>query len=167
MLGQKHRLENFEERKGACHVSGGKELPVVEGAVTATTGSSFLPRWQQAQMKKCRRLQGRWNADLEGGMEKLAVEGAVSGAANRSKNPDGKSDHWPPGAVSTPSSDEVGGDFIMCEVEEQQAARVDVLSKNESSDSCGISQKEVEEIGFVPSASSEPGGATLVRQSMQ
>ena len=35
-----------------------------------------------------------WNADLEGGTEKLAVEGAVSGAASGSKNPDGKADHW-------------------------------------------------------------------------
>ena len=98
-------------------------------------------------MKKCGRLEGSnlpldrergwWNADLEGGMENLAVEGAVSGAASGSKNPDGKADHWPAGAVSTkeegekgrrmvakrqemnriipesqPSSNEVGGDFI-------------------------------------------------------
>ena len=34
-------------------------------------------------------------------MEKLAVEGAVSGAASGSKNPDGKADHWPAGVVST------------------------------------------------------------------
>ena len=71
-------------------------------------------------------------------MEKLAVEGAVSGAASGSKNPDGNADHWSGGAVSTkdegekvrqmvaerqemngmipesqPSSNEVGGDFIM------------------------------------------------------
>ena len=34
-------------------------------------------------------------------MEKLAVEGAVSGAASGPKNRDGKADHWPSGAVST------------------------------------------------------------------
>ena len=84
-------------------------------------------------------------------MEKLAVEGAVTGAASGSKNPDGKADHRPSGAVSTkeecekvrrmaterqemkglipemqPSSNEAEGDFILCEVEEEQAARVEV-----------------------------------------
>ena len=45
--------------------------------------------------------RGWWNADLEGGTEKLAVEGAVTGAASGSKNPDGNADHWPSGEVST------------------------------------------------------------------
>ena len=52
------------------------------------------------------RERGRWNADLEGGMEKLAVEGAVTGAASESKNLDGKADHWPSGAVSTKEESE-------------------------------------------------------------
>ena len=50
----------------------------------------------------------------------------VAVAASGSKNPDGKADHGLAGAVSTPSGNEVGGDSIMCEVEDQQAARVEV-----------------------------------------
>ena len=106
-------------------------------------------------------------------------------------------DHWSPGATITkeesegvrltaadreevngvileiqPAS-EAEGDFIMCEVEEQQAARVEVQAQKrravirvESEETqdyvlerCiygDISQEEVDEIGFVPSALSEP-----------
>ena len=42
-----------------------------------------------------------WNADLEGGMENLAVEGAVAVAASGSKNPDREADHWQSSAAST------------------------------------------------------------------
>ena len=77
-------------------------------------------------------------------MEKLAAGACTTSG---SKNPDWKANHWPSGAVSTeeegkkvrrmaaerqemnglqPSSNEVEGDFIMCEVEEQQAARLEV-----------------------------------------
>ena len=40
------------------------------------------------------RERGWWSADLEGGMEKLAVEGGLSVAASGSKNSDGKAAHW-------------------------------------------------------------------------
>ena len=79
-------------------------------------------------------------------------------------------------AVSTPSSNEVRCDFFKCEVEEQQGARVEVqlprrkaVMRVESEETQryvrkrfaheDFSQKEVEEIGFVPSALSEPRGA--------
>ena len=37
--------------------------------------------------------RGWWKAGLEGGMEKLAVEGAVTVAASGSKNPGREADH--------------------------------------------------------------------------
>ena len=76
----------------------------------------FLPRLHQAQVKKCRRavppgnfkesVRGReaenwWNADLEGEMEKLTVEGAVTVAASGSKNQDREADHWQSSGAST------------------------------------------------------------------
>ena len=42
-----------------------------------------------------------WNADLEGGMEKLTEEGAVTVAASGSKNQDREADHWQSSAAST------------------------------------------------------------------
>ena len=153
-----------------------KELPVVEGAATVTTSSSFcsfspsVERGTNEEMStpsreesSLDRERGWWNADLERGMEKLAVEGAVTGAASGNKNSDGKADHWQSGALSTkeegekvrrvaaerqemngvipeiqPSSNETEGDFIMCEVEEQQAACRSRGPKKKSSDTCGI-----------------------------
>ena len=71
-----------------------------------------------------------------------------------------------------PSSNEADGGFIICEVEEQQAARVEVqgprrrvirVESEETQDyvreSLAISQEETVEIGFVPSASTEPRGS--------
>ena len=75
-----------------------------------------------------------------------------------------------------PSSNEAEGDFIMCEVEEQQAARVEVQSPKrravirvesektkdyvrKQSTYEDFSPEEVNEIGFVQSASSELRGA--------
>ena len=74
-----------------------------------------------------------------------------------------------------PSSNETDGGFLLCEVEEQQAARVEVqgpkrrvtrVEPEETQDYVRgrlahgeISQEEAEEIGFVPSALSEPRGA--------
>ena len=92
---------------------------------------------------------GWWNADLERGKEKLAVKGVVTSTASGSKNPDRKADYWSPGRATIkkgerrsetdcsrksgsvvpdkqPSSTEAEGGFIMCEVEEQQAVRVEV-----------------------------------------
>ena len=40
------------------------------------------------------RETGWWNADLEGGMEKLAVEAEVTGTASGSNSLDWKADHW-------------------------------------------------------------------------
>ena len=71
-----------------------------------------------------------------------------------------------------PSSNEAEGDFILCEVEEQQAARVEVqrtkrravirVESEETKDYVrkqsiyeDFSPQEVNEIGFVQSASSE------------
>ena len=65
-------------------------------------------------------------------MEKLAAEGTVTDAASGSKNPDGKANHWPSGAVSTKEESEKVRRMAaerqdMNEVvEEQQAARVEV-----------------------------------------
>ena len=72
-----------------------------------------------------------WNADLEGGMENLAVEGPVTVAASGSKNPDREADHWQSSAASTKEArekvrNEAEGDNFLCEIEEQQAARVEV-----------------------------------------
>ena len=80
--------------------------------------------------------------------------------------------------MSTPSSNEVGSDFVMCEVEEQQAARVEVqgpkrkavirVESEETQDYVrtrfadkNFRQTEVEETGFVQSALCEPRGAIL------
>ena len=94
------------------------------------------------------REKGWWNADLEGRMDKLAVEGAVTSSASGSKNLDGKADRWSAGVAITKRKMErltaaerqemdgaipeiqpaswAEGPFVMCEVEEQQAARVEV-----------------------------------------
>ena len=136
---------------------------MVDGAITGTTGCSLSPSVEpetSEEMSTPSREQlspdggkGWWNADLEGGMEKVAVEGAVTGTASRSKNLDGKADHWSAGVARTKEESErvrltaaerqpankVEGDFLMCEVEEQQAARVEVQGpKKKSSDTCGI-----------------------------
>ena len=74
-----------------------------------------------------------------------------------------------------PSSNETDGGFVMCEVEEQQAARVEVQGSKrrvirvdlEETQDCvrerlaheDISQEEADEIGFVPIASSDFRGA--------
>ena len=136
-------------------------------------------------------------------MEKLAVEGNFSFAASGSMNPEGKADRWSTEAVLTteegegvtlaenerqemevdevipwtqPSSNEADGGFTMCEVQEQQAARVEVqvpkrraVIPAESAETLDtvqerlahedFSQEEADEIGFVPSAFSEPRGA--------
>ena len=160
-------------------------------------------------MKRCSRLPKSsfpWMRKKMGGMptwkeekEKLAVKGAVTSTASGSKNLDRKQDHWSPRATITkekggdvrltaaesqeldvqPSSNEADGDFIMCEVEEQQAARVGVqapkrgavirVESEETQDyvrerfACeDLSQEEANEIGFVPSALSENRGSTLV-----
>ena len=78
-----------------------------------------------------------------------------------------------------PSSKKTGGGFTVCEVEEQQAARVEVhgpkrtvvrVESEETQDSVreslAISQEEADEIGIVPCASSEPRGS-LLRQPWQ
>ena len=73
-----------------------------------------------------------------------------------------------------PSSNEPDGGFTMGEVEEQQAARVEVEGpkrrvirvESEETQDCvreslvheEMSQEEADETGFVPSASSEPRG---------
>ena len=73
-----------------------------------------------------------------------------------------------------PSSNETEGGFVMCEVEGQEAARVEVqgtkrrgtrVESEETQDyvreslaHVEISQEEADEIGFVPSALSEPRG---------
>ena len=117
-------------------------------------------------------------------------------------HPEGKADHWSTQTVLTeeehegvklaenerhemkldgvipgmqPLSNEAAGGFIMCEVEEQQAARVEVQGpkrrtvfrvESEETQDCvrerlaheDFSQEEADEIGFVPSAQSELGG---------
>ena len=49
---KKHKLVRLKKESMRCRVSEGEKLPVVEGAVLS------LLRWNQVQMKKCRRLQG-------------------------------------------------------------------------------------------------------------
>ena len=108
-------------------------------------------------MEQCPRLHGKdrdwWNADLEGEVEKLEVEGSFSVTEGGSMDTERKADHWSARTVLTkeeseevkgaekekqgmevdevlpetqPSSNETNGGFTMCEVEEQQAARVEV-----------------------------------------
>ena len=94
-----------------------------------------------------------WSADLEGEMEKLEVEGSFSVAEGGSMHSEGKADHWSARMVLTkeeseevkgtenegqgmevdevvpgmqPSSKETDDGCFMCEVEEQQSARVEV-----------------------------------------
>ena len=135
-------------------------------------------------------------------MEKLEVEGSFSVAEGGSTDPKRKADHSSARTVLTeeeseglkgvenerqgmevddvipetqPSSNETDGGFIMCQVEEQQAARVEVqrpkrrMTRVESAETQDyvrerlahgeINQEEADEIGFVPSASSELRGA--------
>ena len=157
----------------------------------------FTPAREQFSQEK---EEGWWDTDMEGRKEKLAVKGAVTSTASGSKNPDRKADNWFPGRATItkeesegvkltaaesqevdevvpeiqPSSNEAEGDFVMCEVEEQQAVRVKVqtlkrkaviLMENQKKLKTmflnggfmgDISQEEVEEIGFVPSALREP-----------
>ena len=99
-----------------------------------------------------------WSVDLEGEMEELEVEGSFSVAEGGSIDPDWKADHWSAWKVLTkeegeevkgtenegqgmevdvvilgmqPSSNETDGGFFMCEVEEQQASRVEVQGPKE------------------------------------
>ena len=164
------------------------------GFAVATDGSSFCscsPSMandaDEAMSTSSRKsLHGKerdwWSADLEGELEKLEVEGNFSVAEGGSMDPERKADHWSVRKVLTktrdremevdevipgtqPSSKETDG-FIMCEVEEQQTARVEVQDaqrrvKNGGTylrESLAISQEEADEIGFVPSALSVPQG---------
>ena len=134
---------------------------MAEGGYTVATGSSsfrsFSPSVEpeegmltpSRESPSVERERDWWSADLEGEMEKLAVEGSLSVAASGFKHRDGKADHWSTQTALTtdesrgvglavnerqemevdevvpeilPSSNETEGDFIMCEVEEQQAA---------------------------------------------
>ena len=94
-------------------------------------------------------------ADLEGEMENLAVEGSFSVAAGGSKYRDGKVDHWSTQTVLVKEESDgvklaeterqemngitievqpangAEGDLIVCEVEEHQAARVEVQGQKE------------------------------------
>ena len=99
-----------------------------------------------------------WSAGVEGEMEKLEVEGSFSVAEGGSTDPKRKADHSSARTVLTkeesegvkgaenerqgmevddvipetqPSSNETDGGFIMCQVEEQQAARVEVQGPKE------------------------------------
>ena len=150
--------------------------------------------------------EGWWTADLEGGKEKLAVKGAVTSTARGSKSTDRKDDHRSPRAASTkeegegvrltaaesqeddevlldvrpsqPSSNEAEGDIIMCEVGEQQAARVEVQApkrravirvESEGTQDYVLERRSYRDLSqeeFVPSALSEHRGAEhLMRQS--
>ena len=135
-------------------------------------------------------------------MEKLEVEGSFSVAEGGSSDPERKADHSSARTVlakeesegvkgaenerqgmevdgvipeTQPSSNETDGGFIMCQVEEQQAARVEVqgpkrrVIRVESAETQDfvrerlaheeINQEEADEMGFVPSAFSELRGA--------
>ena len=139
---------------------------------------------------------------MEGEMEKLEVEGSFSVAEGGSTDPKRKADHSSARTVLTkeesegvkgaenerqgmevddvipetqPSSNETHGVFFMCQVEEQQAARVEVqgpkrrVTRVESAETQDfvrervaheeINQEEADEMGFVPSALSELRGA--------
>ena len=160
------------------------------------------PRWRMMWMKQCPRPSGSppprgrkdwWSADLEGEMEKLEVEGSCSVAERGPMVLQGRRTTGQLGrclqkelktrnrewrwtrSETQPSSNETDGGFVMCEVEEQQAARVEVqgpkrrvirVESEETQDYARerlaheeISQEDADEIGFVPSALSEPRGA--------
>ena len=106
-MGQRHRLEKLKKERERARFPEGKELPEVESAVSVATGSSFrsfspsvAPATSEEMSTPSReqslldRERSWWSADLEGGMEKLVVQGAISVAAIEPKNPNGKADHW-------------------------------------------------------------------------
>ena len=182
LLGQKHKLGKLKKERERARMLQGKELPVAEREFTVATGSSsfrsFSPSMapgEEVEMStlsrespSLERERDWWSADLEGELEKLAVEWSFSGAASRSKHPDGKADHW--STQTVPRKEESEGVrldwletkdrkwkwtrsslryssramkrkavFIMCEVEEQQAARVEVQSpKKKGIDTCRV-----------------------------
>ena len=102
-----------------------------------------------------------WSADLEGEVEKLEVEGSFSVTEGGFMDTERKADHWSARTVLTkeeseevkgaekekqrmevvevitetqPSSNETNGGFTMCEVEEQQTARVEVQGPKTSNE---------------------------------
>ena len=135
-----------------------------------------------------------WSADLEGEMEMLELEGRFTVTAGGSVHPEGKADHRSTQTVFTKegsegvkgaenekqgmevdevipgtqlSSNEADGGLKLGEVEEPQAARVEVqgpkrrtvIHVRERLAHEDFSQEEADEIGFVPRASSEPRGS--------
>ena len=99
---KKHRLERLKIDRERARVLEEKEMPVVKGAVTSTTSHSLSPSFEPEmneemitpsnEQPSLEKEEGWWNADLEGGKEKLAVKGAVASTASESKNPD----RWSP-----------------------------------------------------------------------
>ena len=148
--------------------------------------------WKSPSME---RERDWWSVDFEGEMEKLEVGGGFSGAEGGSMDPERKTDHWPARTVLTEESEEVKGaenekqgvevdevvpgmqtssnetygGTMLCEVEEQEEARVEVqgpkrrvirVESEETQDyvreTLAIIQEEADEIGSVPSVFSEP-----------
>ena len=85
LLGQKHRLGKLKKEMERAQMLEERELLVVESAFTVATSSSsfrsFSPSVapgvdEEMLMPSLESERDWWNADLEGGKEKLAVEGA-------------------------------------------------------------------------------------------
>ena len=159
----KHNLGKLKKDRDRARMLQGKELPVAEGDFTvATSGSSFrscslslaldvdeglsTPSRRSPSLGKDR---DGWSTELEDEMEHLAVQGIFSLAASGSTNLKEKAGHWSTQTVLAqelddvipgmqPSRNETDGGFIMCEVEEQQAARVEVQGSKKKSDTCRI-----------------------------
>ena len=215
LLGQA-QVGKIEEGKGSSQDATGGELPVAEGDFTMvlriSSSCSCSPSVAQDVDEEVSTPSRRpfflgkerdwWSADLEGEIEKLAVEGSFSVTTGGSMNPDSKADHWSTRTVLTkeenegvkgaenerqemevdkvipgtqPSNNGANGGLKMYEVDEQQTARVEVQAQKEelyvqsqkkrkTMSVKGLlnedfSQEETDEIGFVPSALSEPRGA--------
>ena len=133
--GTKHKLEKLKKESERARMRQGKDLPAAEGAVTVAT---VAPPFVLGRPLRCmtwisnvhallevpflgRKERDWWSADLEGDMEKLAVEGFIPLAESGPKYPDGKVDHWSTQTVLTKEESE----GVRPAVNERQEMEVD------------------------------------------
>ena len=161
LSGRKHKLGKFENKRNRARMLQGRELSAAEGGFSGACDSSFFGScshslahdtdeavsafsWTSPAKWKERDW---WSADLEGGMEKLEVEGGFSGTEGGSMDPKGKVGHRSVRAENEkhgskmevdeatpgkqPSNKETEGGFVICEIEEQQL-RVEIQGPRRS-----------------------------------
>ena len=141
-----------------------------DGAMSESTWTSLAKRKERDW----------WSVDLEGEMEKLEVVGLLSGTEGGSVDPKKKVGHWsariettkegseePKGAENEKQEKEMEVDEATpheANAEVQSPKRKVIRVESEETQDCvletlAISQKEADDLGFVPSALSEPRGA--------